>query len=294
MDWQIRLMRPGDLSAITNVECTALHISKDKARNVSFLELALKNNPSGCLVGISGGCVVGYVISLITGNAGWIGSIEVSLSQGGNGMKLALLTEVIKQLSKNASITAIQLPNDRIRFIQKCIELGFQIVEPQIVLSKKTELLSSLKIKPVVSIMEPEDIFGITETIDLMEESGLGKIISLDTEKSPAGKLLLETQPRRLNSSNGYSLITFGNVIRNLTAHPLKTILTIAGKKALELNSDTVYIALNGFYRNELQTLVESGWTIVKTTQRLIYHKSIPTYKKCLAKPVVDLSQWTL
>jgi len=294
MDWQIRLMQADDLSAITNVECTALHISKDKARNISFLELALKNNPSGCLVGISGGCVVGYVISLITGNAGWIGSIEVSLSQGGNGMKLALLTEVIKQLSKNASITAIQLPNESVRFIQKCVELGFQIVEPQVVLSKKTHLLSSLKIKPVVSIMETEDIFGITEMIELMEKSSLGKIISLDTEKSPAGKLLLETQPRRLNSSNGYSLITFGNIIRNLTAQPLKSILTIAGKKAAELNSDTVYIALNGFYRNELQVLVESGWKIVKTTHRLIYHKSMPTYKKCLAKPVVDLSQWTL
>ena len=294
MDWQIRLMRPDDLSAITNVECTALHISKDKARNISFLKLALENNPEGCFVGELGGCVVGYVISLITGNAGWIGSIEVSLSQGGNGMKLALLNEVIKQLSKKASITAIQLPNESVRFIQKCVELGFQIVEPQIVLSKKTHLLSSIKIKPVVSIMEPEDIFGITDIINLMEKSDLGKIISLETEKSPAGKLLLETQPRRLNSSNGYSLITFGNIIRNLTAQPLKSILTIAGKKAAELNSETVYIALNGFYRNELQILIECGWKVNKISQRLIYKKSISKYKQALAKPFIDISQWSL
>ena len=294
MDWQIRLMRLEDLSAITNVECTALHISKDKARNISFLELALKNNPAGCLVGISGGCVVGYVISLITGNAGWIGSIEVALSQGGNGMKLALLTEAIKQLSKNASVTAIQLPNESSRFIQKCIELGFQLVEPQIILSKNTKLLSSINIKPVVSIMEPEDIFGITDIINLMEECDLGKIILLETEKNPAGKVLLETQPRRLNSTDGYSLITFGNIIRNLTAQPLRTILALAGKKALELNSETVYIALNGFYRNELQVLIESGWKISKISQRLIYKKSISKYRQLLSKPFIDLSQWSL
>jgi len=294
MDWQIRLMKFEDLSAICNVECTALHISKDKARNIAFLELALKNNPEGCFVGVAGGCVVGYVISLITGNAGWIGSIEVSLSQGGNGMKLALLTETIKQLSKKSSVTAIQLPNESNRFIQKCLELGFQIVEPQIVLSKKTNLLSSIKIKPVVSVIEPEDIFGIADIINLMEESNLGKIISLETEKSPAGKLLLETQPRRLNSSSGYSLITFGNIIRNLTAHPLKTILAIAGTQALELKSETVYIALNGFYRNELQILIECGWKINKISQRLIYKKSISTYKQLLAKPFIDLSQWSL
>jgi len=294
MDWQIRLMKFEDLSTICNVECTALHISKDKSRNIAFLELALKSNPEGCFVGVAGGCVVGYVISLITGNAGWIGSIEVSLSQGGNGMKLALLKETIKQLSKKASVTAIQLPNESNRFIQKCIELGFQIVEPQIVLSKKTNLLSSIKIKPVVSVIEPEDIFGITDIINLMEESNLGKIISLETENSPAGKLLLEIQPRRLNSSAGYSLITFGNIIRNLTAQPLKTILAIAGTQALELKSETVYIALNGFYRNELQILIECGWKINKISQRLIYKKSISKYKQLLAKPFIDLSQWSL
>ena len=73
MDWKIRLMRHEDLPAIANVECTALHISKDKARNMSFLEVALKNNPNGCFVGVLGGGVVGYVVTLITGNAGWIG-----------------------------------------------------------------------------------------------------------------------------------------------------------------------------------------------------------------------------
>jgi hypothetical protein len=142
--------------------------------------------------------------------------------------------------------------------------------------------------------MEPEDIFGITDIINLMEKSDLGKIISLETEKSPAGKLLLETQPRRLNSSNGYSLITFGNIIRNLTAQPLKSILTIAGKKAAELNSETVYIALNGFYRNELQILIECGWKVNKISQRLIYKKSISKYKQALAKPFIDISQWSL
>ena len=85
MDWQIRLMLREDLLAITNVECTALHISKDKSRNISFLELALINNPGGCFVGMSGGCIVGYVISLITGNVGWIGSIEVSLRKAVTG-----------------------------------------------------------------------------------------------------------------------------------------------------------------------------------------------------------------
>ncbi|RLD08379.1 MAG: hypothetical protein DRI44_09855 [Chlamydiae bacterium] len=294
MDWQIRLMRYEDLSAITNVECTALHISKEKSRNTSFLEIALINNPNGCLVGVSGGCIVGYIITMITGNVGWIGSIEVSLSQGGNGMKLALLNEAIKLLSKKAAVTAIQLPNESIRFIQKCIELGFQLVEPQIVLSKKTKLLSSFKEKNVVSILELEETFGVTNIITLMAEKKLGKIITLETEKTPAGKLLLETQPRRLNSSTGYSLITFGNVIRNLTAQPLKTILTIAGKEAMKLNSETLYIALNGFYRNELQILIECGWKVVKISQRLIYKKSVSSYKQTLAKPFIDISQWTL
>ena len=85
MDWQIRLMCVDDLTAIANVECTALHISKDKARNPAFLKTALINNPKGCFVGIAGGCVVGYVITLITGKVGWIGSIEVAFSQGGYG-----------------------------------------------------------------------------------------------------------------------------------------------------------------------------------------------------------------
>ena len=294
MDWQIRLMRHEDLPAITNVECTALHISKDKARNISFLEVALKNNPNGCFVGISGGGVVGYVITLITGNAGWIGSIEVSLSQGGNGMKLALLTEAIKQLSKNAAVTAIQLPNESIKFIQKCIELGFQIVESQIVLSKSTELLSIMKEKPVISIMEPEDVFGVSDIAALMSENNLGTLITLKSENYAAGKIFLETQSRRLNSSANYSLISFGNIIRNLTAEPLKTILTIAGKKALELKSRNIYIALNGFYRNEIQVLVESGWKISKISQRLIYKKSLSTYKQLLAKPIIDISQWSL
>ncbi len=294
MDWQIRLMLREDLLAITNVECTALHISKDKSRNISFLELALINNPGGCFVGMSGGCIVGYVITMITGNVGWIGSIEVSLSQGGNGMKLALLTEAIKQLSKNASIIAIQLPNEGVKFIQKCIELGFQLVEPQIILSKKTELLSILNEKPVVSVMELEDTFGVSDIINLMAKNNLGKVITLETEKSPAGKILLETQPRRLNSPTGYSLITFGNIIRNLTARPLKTVLTIAGKQAFQLNSKIVYIALNGFYRNELQILIEGGWKIGKISQRLIYKKSVSEYKQSLAKPFIDLSQWML
>jgi len=294
MDWKIRLMRHEDLPAIANVECTALHISKDKARNMSFLEVALKNNPNGCFVGVLGGGVVGYVVTLITGNAGWIGSIEVSLSQGGNGMKLALLTEAINQLSKKAAVTAIQLPNESIKFIQKCIELGFQIVESQIVLSKNTGLLSSMKEKPVVSIMEPEDVFGVSDIAAIMSEYNLGEIITLNSEKSAAGRILLETKPRRLSLSSNYSLVSFGNIIRNLTAEPLKTILTLAGKKAFELKSEKLYIAINGFYRNELQVLTESGWKINKISQRLIHKKSLSTYKQLLARPIVDLSQWSL
>ena len=294
MDWQIRLMQHEDLAAITNVECTSLHISKDKARNISFLKLALKNNPEGCFVGVLGGGIVGYVITLITGNAGWIGSIEVSLSQGGNGMKLALLKEAIKYLNKKAAITAIQLPNESIRFVQKCVELGFQIVEPQIILYKETEKLNQLPEKKIISVMETEDVFDVEDFMKLSAENNIAEIIKLDTEQNVAGNILLEIQSRRLNNNSDYKLISFGYVLRNLTAEPLKAILALAGKKAYQSGSKKIFIALNGFYRNELKVLIESGWVIAKTTHRLIYSKSVPAYKKNLAKPVVDLSQWTL
>ena len=294
MDWQIRLMRIDDLTAIANVECTALHISKDKARNPAFLKTALINNPKGCFVGIAGGCVVGYVITLITGKVGWIASIEVAFSQGGNGLKLALLNEAITFLNKNAAITSIQLPNESKRFIQKCIELGFQLVEPQVILYNKIANLVKIPDKNIVSVMETNDIFNVTGFMNSAVENNIAEIVNLMADNISVGKLLLETVSRRINDNSNFVFISFGYVLRNLTAEPLKAILNLAAKKVDQSNADKLFIALNGFYRNELQTLIKSGWTIAKTTHRLIYHKSLPTYKKCLAEPVVDLSQWSL
>ena len=294
MDWQLRLMRLDDLNAIANVECTALHISKNRARNPAFIKTALLNNPNGCFVGIAGGCVVGYVITIISGNVGWIGSIEVAFSQGGNGLKLALLNEAINFLNKHAEITSIQLPNESVRFIQKSIELGFQLVEPQIILQNETEKLIQIPDKNIISVMEINDIFNVTDFMNLTVENNIAEIVELNTENFPAGKLLLETVSRRTNDKPDYRLISFGFVARNLTAEPLKAILNLAAKKASSYKAKKIFVALNGFYRNELQTLIQSGWKIIKTTNRLIHHKSLPTYKKYLAEPVVDLSQWTL
>ncbi len=309
-------MQPDDLPAIGRIECAAFGVGATRARTSAFLEFAYRNNPSGCFVAFSPNRLCGFVFTQITGEAGWIGLLAVHPECQNQKIGATLLNEAIAHLRAKSVITAIQLPSDAHVSVRMCLNAGLQPVEPQIVLSSSVKIAAHCSGELTRPRIDWQDVFGVLAMGELMEKAGLARVIALDVEGCAVGAVVVETQPRRqglriesgdtecgaresgrpVPSGRHYTscLVSFGSVMRSLSAQPLRVALASAARLAAETGVETIYVALNGFYHRELALLCGDGWSVRRITQRLVHARTVSRYKQLLALPQVEFSNWSL
>jgi len=293
MDWDIRPMGESDLGAVAAIECAALGLAPTDGRNLEFLKLVHERNAKFFLVAERNKSVCGAIVAQKHGATGFIGFLVVQQDATGKGIAGALLDHAVAALSPTVEFIGIQIPPDCTVLTPLLIKHGFQFVEPQVVLrANAADLGQSRNAQPARGTWR--DFVGLAEWAEAMEKAKLGVSIRIANEHSRAGAALVELAPRRTTSGKGSLVVSVGGAWRTLGGDQLTTLLQAAAEVAQAHQRTNMFVAVNGVYQRELDSMLKNGWSVVRLTQRLVCAKTLSRYRQFLAMPQVDLTQWTI
>ncbi|NLF39347.1 GNAT family N-acetyltransferase [bacterium] len=289
--WDVRPMADADIPAIIELDLAAGGAAQ-RPRNSAFLSLALSTFPAGCSVAVSNGTLVGCVFCHRWGSLGWIGPLLVHPSSQGQGIGTALLRSAIESLSGKAEIIGVQAPADCRDAFSFYLSSGFQLVEPQILISHSAEppraASQDVVRRPV------QDHYMCMEVGQSLAGASLGAWIGLGRAEQQAGGVSIEFEPRRELHGQRSAVVCAGVVPRSLGCEALGTAMESACGAAHAAGSSSVFVALNATYQREIDFLRSRGWRIRGLQLRMVYAKAVTRYRQMLSLPQVDATNWTL
>jgi len=240
------------------------------------------------------GELAGVAIGAAMGKVGSVLNCCVAAQYQRLGIATALLELVTANVLSHAEVCIVQLPITAQWELGWLISCGFQCVEPQFIIRKPvSEVVDDSESSGSVSGTQWQDLLNMEHFGTAMERAALGHFLRVGSHDVCTGMFFVETAPRR-QAVTQTAALTFGSVRRSLSNDTMMAALRSAESIARNAKKRWLFAVLNGIYHRELDSVLKTGWTIVKTCHRMVHRKSLSRYRQLQALPQVDLSHWSL